>query len=351
MNMNRLYSAVTTTFTCLCLAGVVALPSWAEETAKAPAEAADTDLRVRQVFVDLKTGLVTPATTIVNLQGGDTLALKIDGPDNAAEADVVTQVSVGTASASVTGTHVTIAFRKCSGASARRLANAAHEKDVFPESRRQNKARSFSGRDLCPNTILVDHDLVEVLSETAKDRDVASVSISSRSGKTAGLVIRMVSRRWSKSFSGGVGAVVLPRDERYTLSPSTADATKGVPTRLSKDGDFPYTLATFAHYDFIGKPFAASLGLSTSVPADELNILFGPSYKLRSLPLVDSGYLTAGVALTSRQRLKAKYEQGGLAPIATELADLTEKRRGWAFFVAFSFGFSGDQETFTGKLK
>ena len=148
--------------------------------------------------------------------------------------------------------------------------------------------------------------------------------------------------RWSAGFS-----MFSRRDERYRLDPIEGEESLQ-PLKVS-DGSYPYQLAAFAHYHPLRADwFAVSAGLATDVPVEEISIMLGASFSLRTLPLDNSLYLTAGISYSRADRLQAKYE--GLGPVASDLdtGDLVGKEYGFGGFVALSFGFAGGQDKFKG---
>jgi hypothetical protein len=286
----------------------------------------------------------------VNLETGHSLFLNIAAPPNGKEpVKVITTVSVDGKVATLTGTSVAIQFRYCGSDSAKRTFAAS-----------QNKVREYKGDsrafETCPVTFIPPPENAKqsliVLAETRKGRDSTFLLVSSDNPehKSVGVLVRMVRRPWTVSFSSGLGGFY-PRDERYRLEP-TATVGESKIVQASR-GEIPYSLATFAHYDRIGLPFSLSLGVSTKVPADDVAVLLGLSYKLRTLPIGKSGYLTFGAALARfsglSPELEGKFDAGSAVPSATTVASLTEKRRKVTFFFAVTFGFAGGSEDDFGK--
>lgn len=151
--------------------------------------------------------------------------------------------------------------------------------------------------------------------------------------------------RWSAGFS-----LFNRRDDRYRLEAAPGEEESLTPVQVS-DGSRPYQLSAFAHYHPLRRDWlAVSAGLATDVPVEDLSIMLGVSFALRTLPLVNSLYLTVGVSYSRADRLQAKFE--GVETVGGDigLEELVGKEYGFGGFAALTFGFAGGEEKFKGVV-
>jgi hypothetical protein len=151
--------------------------------------------------------------------------------------------------------------------------------------------------------------------------------------------------RWSAGFS-----LFDRRDDRYRLEPVPGEEELLTPVQVS-DGSRPYQLSAFAHYHPLRRDWlAVSAGLATDVPVEDLSIMLGVSFALRTLPLINSLYLTVGASYSRADRLVAKFEGVETVAAAIGLEELLEKEYGFGGFAALTFGFAGGEEKFKGVV-
>jgi hypothetical protein len=310
--------------------------------AVSPPATSDDDSRAQIIDVDLATGVAKPSVVTVNLQTGDALGIAVHAngkPVKGARA----VLTINGQTVPLLGDHLHLSFLRCDVSPGREIGKA--------ERAGRESQRIATPGDGCG--ILVWHkddpSSVTVIANSGRDRQTAHVVVSADGPGTvlsSGILIRLVRRGWALSFSTGLGVPFYPRDQRYTLESIDATHSK---IDSADDGGYPYSIATFAHYDRIGLPFALSAGVSTKVPAEDFSILLGLSAKARTLPIGNSGYLTAGVTLTSVSRLSPGFEVDQSVPASTLVTSLTEKRREIGFFLAITFGFAGGGEDDFGK--
>lgn len=312
------------------------------------AEILSAEARSTKVLVDLATGTTTPESLTINIAEGDSIALYITGApkQGTVDASIATEIMVTGAalSQSVPGPRVLVSFFDCESKYAARFVSAA--------TSNQHKQLGLalplkSGENPCPGGIALSGTASAIVfAESPKDRAMAFLRVTA-GDRTAAIAVRLVRRSLRLAFSTGFAAFGV-RDERYVLGPAT---TAGhVPVQRTSDGEIPYSIATFAHYDRISKvPFAISLGVAAKVPVEDVTLLLGLSVKARTLPLGQSGYFTLGGALTRRARLANGFEKafkdGGTIPATTDPKTLTERSRDWSFFAAFTFAFAGGGES------
>jgi hypothetical protein len=303
----------------------------------------DPDVRHQIVQVDIGKRVASPNLLTVNVATGDSISIEVGN----ASGSVATLVAVGNRTRTLHGTSLLVQFRDCSAASSKQIADAV----------------KAPGGSFCPASLLEQGDAgVIVFVGKSKDGDSAHIVVSGKATKDGpdvevGIGVRLVRRHWNLAFSTGF-AVFTRSDERYALRAIAGDDSNKIIERTS-DAGTPYSIGVFAHYDHASYPFAFSFGLGTEVPMKELSLLLGLSLKARTLPLGQSGYLTAGVALRPFARLAGSFESTFSNPdagkrtvaAATTDAALTERKYAPALFVAFSFVFAGKGESeFSGHL-
>lgn len=151
--------------------------------------------------------------------------------------------------------------------------------------------------------------------------------------------------RWSAGFT-----FFNRRDERYRLVDAAAENEEPSFEQVSA-GSYPYQLSAFAHYHpLAGDWFAVSAGVGADVPVEDLSVMLGASVSLRTLPLVNSLYATAGLSYSPADRLKARFEGITNLQEGTSQEDLVERESGFGIFIALTFGFAGGEEQFRGVV-
>src|ERR1051326_4327565 len=91
---------------------------------------------------------------------------------------------------------------------------------------------------------------------------------------------------------------------------------------------------------------AITFGGSTKIPVDQLTALAGLSVRIEPFPIVNSAYITAGIAYRGHKVLMAKYRDTLRAPAGVSETDILETRHDVGFVVAASFGFGGGESEF-----
>ncbi len=164
--------------------------------------------------------------------------------------------------------------------------------------------------------------------------------------------LQVVDRPYALHWSAGFTFNTV-RDEEYRLDPDSSDDTKLKLIR-NGSGSVPYQLGAFAHYTKLSKrrdstrSLSASFGIGTKVPVNELTAMLGATYSLRTLPVVNAGHLTVGMAYAPHKTLISDYRGLGTVPAGTSSASLTASRYGFGVFVAVTFSFLGGEEQFRG---
>jgi len=161
--------------------------------------------------------------------------------------------------------------------------------------------------------------------------------------------IQVVQREYALSWSGGFALLGL-RDEQFSLQPIAGDDQhlRLVP---AGEGEVPYQLAAFAHYVRLDRRFASfavSFGLATKVPVNALTVMAGLTATFRTLPIINAGHLTAGVAYGPRLELRPEYRGISSVPVGISTASLTSQRYNFGLFAALTFSFFGGEEQFKG---
>jgi hypothetical protein len=111
-------------------------------------------------------------------------------------------------------------------------------------------------------------------------------------------------------------------------------------------GPVAYQLAAFAHYRIRNTPLSTTFGLSTDIPVENLTAMLGLSYSVRTLPIVNSGHVTAGIAYAPRSRLRPEFAGLRTVPGGVTVGSLTRQEYDFGPFLAISFSFLGGEEQF-----
>lgn len=286
---------------------------------------------ISTITVDLETKQVNPQTPTVNLWSADTISLAVKGKEErkvyvSIDLHEATEANNIEASDTIEGRLVPITYLRCDDQEFRK------PRDTCPAVLRE----SASWVIWTPPIGFV----VQIFS--AADDDAY---LTPETTIVIDVKRRPFSLGWSAGFSGFFGT----EDHRYRLSPIDGDTEMASLERVS-DKDLAYKVTAMAHYFPYkwSEVHGPTFGLSTDVPVDKLTILLGWSVSLRTLPIGDGAYLTAGLAYTPRKRLRPEFE--GLDKVAANLTSdaLLEDDYGLGGFVALSFGFWGGKNKFQG---
>lgn len=327
------------------------------------------------IQVDVKTKVVVPDNPTINIAANDAVIVKIisDGKPLASSVEVGTYVAVqrvvkeGETSAAgkrmfvytdsnqgVAGATPLLIFKRCDGAEKDYEVTLGKDTQVphCPFASIDESGRTW--------TILIDQGIVLVRIVTFT-RDKSGVEVTDE--ETA-FAIQVVNRPYALDWSAGFAFLDL-RDNQYRLDPIVGDADH-VNLVSNGRGPVPYELAAFAHYrpfhrkspnhrswlwhalPTICSPFSMSFGLGTNVPVNALTAMAGVSYSLQTLPLGNSGYLTAGGAYGPRKSLTHDYRGLNTLPAGVGSETLLEQRQAFGWFLAFTFSFLGGEEQFKG---
>lgn len=172
--------------------------------------------------------------------------------------------------------------------------------------------------------------------------------------------IRTVRPWWNLNFSTGFSffAGDQVRDDQFRFDKIADDpATPNVDESNTTDrrivstghGETPYELGAFATYMLhrpTNLPVGLTFGVSTKIPVDQLTALAGVSVRIEPFPIVNSAYVSAGIAYRSHKVLMAKYRDTLRAPAGVSEADILESRHDIGVVVAVSFGFGGGEAQF-----
>lgn len=168
-------------------------------------------------------------------------------------------------------------------------------------------------------------------------------------GEEYAFALQVVDRKYALGWSAGFSFFNI-RDEQYRLDPIDGD-DQNVKLVRTVDGPIPYQLAAFAHYTRLARrtrSTSLSFGLATKVPVNELSAMLGATVSLRTLPLVNAGHLTLGLAYAPRKELLAEYRGRDTLPSGISASSLTSSRYDLGAFVAVTFSFFGGEEQFKG---
>lgn len=160
--------------------------------------------------------------------------------------------------------------------------------------------------------------------------------------------IRLEEKPWALDWSAGF-SILNVNHQRYRLE-ATDGATDQRTLIRASDEESSYQFVALAHYlPFVWKKrIGVAAGLSTDVPVEALTISLGVTFPVRTLPLVNTGYLTIGGAFTRRDTLRREFE--GQASVAANLTSETLVQGEYEVvpFVALTFAFFGGEKEFKG---
>jgi hypothetical protein len=168
-------------------------------------------------------------------------------------------------------------------------------------------------------------------------------------GEEYAFAIQVVNRVYALNWSAGFSFLGL-RDEQVRLDPIPGNDSEQS-LQPNGHGEVPYQLAAFAHYARLFKwtqSLSLSFGLATKVPVNELTAMIGMTMSLRTLPLVNSGHFTIGIAYGPHKELIPDYRGRATIPAGVSVSSLTSSRYAFAPFAAVTFSFFGGEEQFKG---
>lgn len=329
-----------------------------------PLHAAQTELKVNLVEKTL-----SPAQPTVNLRAGDTIVVRLEGdvqqggtklPDDkmAHSFDIPTYSASHPDETDVSwnaaGRFVTVSFRDCSDRILQRdLPNSLKKRlnvdscpfAVLSEGGGASWTIFSNRRTLAMNIYTYNPVPAERMASTpgteVDGKIVERIGIFS-------FAIQLDEEPFGLAWSAGF-SVLGTEDRRYRLQALTNDTQNAQLIRV-KDANPSYKLAAFAHYlpSFTDGRAGFSAGLATDVPVEDLTVMGGLSFALRTLPVDNTWYITLGAAYTKEDRLRSEFEGRSTVPASLTKDALLEKRYGLAYFVSFSFGFFGGEQQFKG---
>jgi hypothetical protein len=283
------------------------------------------------IEVNLDTQTVTPEFPAVNVWSNDTIVVKITGKDEVKPENLISTVDVPSkayyqkqdAFPSVGGRYVTLSFLRCE------QAPAGKECPDFDMHLAASSWMIYTG----PRSFVF---------------KIFSVSNGQLTSLFA-FTIQAERKPFGLGFSAGFAGFGGIKDKRYRLVAIEGDSENATLAPAS-DKDLPYQFAAFAHYmpHRWNGTNGPAIGLAINVPVENLTIMAGWSFAARTLPVVNTGYLTFGLAYAQRNRLRSDFEGRGMVPANTSLDSVVEKSYGLGAFVAISFGFFGGEQQFKG---
>ncbi|MEA2695059.1 MAG: hypothetical protein QOJ16_4446, partial [Acidobacteriota bacterium] len=240
----------------------------------------------------------------------------------------------------------TLHAHKATGDSSGKIDTTTSETQVVNSNRVSASISVFR----CRNCFSATHDEgLPTWNVVATGEDVIILDVEVNDGGkplVRSCLITLKRRPFGLEYSGGFGFFGT-RDERASIEPGTNNQP-GTLIRHDRENwsQQATLLAHFVSYEF---PYlAASLGLATKVPSDDLPVALGVSIILRELPFDNSLYLTFGGAYAKQERIAKQYRSGSV-PAGTDSAALLESRHGIVPFVSISIGFWGSASKFSGR--
>jgi hypothetical protein len=282
--------------------------------------------------VNLDDQTISPEFPAVNNWSDDTILIKITGREDIKEPEnIITTIDVPSpeyykdkdAFPSVGGRFVTMTFLRC---------DKSADKKTCPSVEMNTAASSWSIH--------------------SGARAFAVKIFSAEGDKLTSLIafpIQVEQKPFGLDFSAGFAGFAGLNDKRYRLAPIEGDSENATLTPAS-DKNLPYQLAAFAHYmphRWHGTNGPA-IGLAIDVPVENVTIMAGWSFAARTLPVVNTGYLTFGLAYAQRNRLRPDFEGRDTVPADLSLDTIVEKSYGLGAFISISFGFFGGEQQFKG---
>lgn len=291
------------------------------------------------VVVNLDNKTVQPANPAVNNWSQDTIVIEVEGKGSSQTEIGLTIPGlvysrdgqrVAQKKTLLSGPRSPITFLRCG-------QRTELDERAFPD--RERLTCPFAIRDEEPDALTVYTRArtfaVRILTTDA-EQEVETVSI------------QVYQKPFELGWSAGVAMFPSAEDHRYRLTPTPDEPDMAVLERVGA-ANLPYQFSAFAHYvSHEYNKFGVSFGLSTDIPVEDLSIMLGGTLALRTLPLVNTGYITAGIAYTKSKRLRSEYE--GLERVSASLTTdaLTDDEYDFELFVALTFGFLGGEDQFKG---
>jgi hypothetical protein len=159
---------------------------------------------------------------------------------------------------------------------------------------------------------------------------------------------------YSLAFTAGLAFPFL-RDQRYRVEVPTTSAGSGMGStgqpnsnlvRIMPNEPISSSVAVFANYCFTRRSLSficpVSVGLATNL-SSSLQVMSGPSFRITSIPLVNSAYFSGGVIYGQRKVLNDDLV-GVANPTVTantSAGSVLTSKYSVSGFVALSFGFLG----------
>jgi hypothetical protein len=143
------------------------------------------------------------------------------------------------------------------------------------------------------------------------------------------------------------------RDQRVRLDENPADTKTLLLRRLEHDDSTPTQVAAYLHYCSVKYKWEwlclFNAGLATDLK-ESIQIMAGLGIRVRSIPLVNSAYLTIGPVYGSRKVLNDDYvgRRNVTVPATTTAASLLRSEQSLGAFVGLSFGFFESEKKFAG---
>jgi hypothetical protein len=287
------------------------------------------------IEVDLDNATTNPEFPAVNNWSADTILIKIKGRQDLAKQDEIgLTIDVPDPSlyqqnsfTTVFGRFVTLTVQRCAEAPAKTSCPSAQANHSTSSWNVFSPARAFAVK-----IFKIDRTGPKPILESLMS-----------------FPIQVEQKPFGLDFSAGFAGFGGIADKRYHLVAIDEDSenAKLVP---ATDKDLPYQIAALAHYmphkwKGIQGP---SVGLSTKIPMEDLTIMLGWSFSARTLPVINTGYLTIGAAYVKRNRLRADFEGRDTVPANLSVDTVVEKSYGVGAFIALSFGFFGGADEFKG---
>lgn len=288
------------------------------------------------IEVDLDNMTTNPEFPAVNNWSADTILIKIKGRDDLDRQDeIASTIDVPDPNlyrqgdfTVVNGRFVTLTVQRCGAAPPKTLCPSAQANHATSSWNVFYPARAFVFK-------------IFTTDRTDPDRPTL-VSLMS-------FPIQVEQKPFGLDFSAGFAGFGGTADKRYRLVSIEGDSENATLVPAS-DKDLTYQVAALAHYmphkwRGIHGP---SVGLSTKIPMEDLTIMLGWSFSARTLPVINTGYLTIGAAYVKRDRLRTDFEGRDTVPANLDLGTVVEKKYGVGAFIALSFGFFGGEDEFKG---
>lgn len=208
-------------------------------------------------------------------------------------------------------------------------------------------------------TVYANSDSVALDAEVDTATGAQSTPFAPQNTKHALFTIRTVRPWWNLNFSTGFSFFSGDhlRDEQYRFAPVVDDPATAVDESKTTDreivstghGETPYELGAFATYMIhrpANLPVGVTFGVSSKIPVDQLTALAGLSARIEPFPVVNSAYITVGVAYRGHKVLMPKYRDTLRAPAGVSETDILVARHDVGLVIAVSFGFGGGEAQF-----